>query len=81
MKHFVEFWLSASARQQKGILLTLTKKQLKFLTEIIYNVVRGTIPVSDKDKKTLTKHKNVISAILTKRISLQERRKRIQSVM
>lgn len=57
MKNLVEFWLVASDQQKKGILITLTDQQLKFLTEIMYNVAADNIPIADEHKKKLSKHK------------------------
>ena len=77
MKSLVEFWLAASDKQKKELLLTLTNQQLKFLMEIIYNIVTDNISIPEKHKKQLIKHKLSIQKVLTDGISTHQRRQRL----
>lgn len=77
MKSLVDFWLIASDRQKKGILLTLTDPQLQFIIEIIHNIAADNISISDEDKKNLAKHKLLIRKVLAGGISRRQRRRRL----
>lgn len=77
MKCFVDFLYTAAPHQRQVILKTLSNDQLKLLTEIIYNTAMDIIPIPDKDKKLLRKHRRNIRATLAQGISKQQRRRRL----
>lgn len=47
-KSFVHFLLICSPQQFEYTLKTLTKNQLQVIVEIIFNVMKGICPISDK---------------------------------
>jgi len=70
---FIQFLLMSSPQQYDYVLRTLTSNQLQVIVEIVFNVVKGTIPISDENKTTLMKRKRLIRGVLLKRISQQQR--------
>ena len=61
--------------QRAALLKTLTSLQLRAVLEAIYNVLRGTCPIKDKDKKKLERYKNVIRRLVSKELSRQQQQR------
>lgn len=72
---FIKFLLNITKQQLVTFLRITTKEQLQTIIEIIYNVVHGVCTISDSNKLTLSKHKNIIRKLVVKRSSLVERKK------
>lgn len=77
-KYFAHFLLNCSSQQFKYVLKTLTKDQLQIIIEIILNVTKGICPISDNDKTVLMKKKSLIRDVLLSRLTLTQRRQRLQ---
>ena len=83
MKHriaFAQFLLECSSQQFEYILKTLTKQQLQMIVEILYNVLKGVCPLSDKNKTTLYMKKRLIREVLVPRLTLVKRRQRLWKI-
>jgi hypothetical protein len=76
-KHLALFELLVQSqdRQRSALLKTLTDTQLKALLEAIYNVLKGTCPINDKDKKKLNRHKNVIRRLVSSTLTQKQRQR------
>jgi hypothetical protein len=59
-KSFVHFLLICSPQQFKYTLKTLTKNQLQVIVEIIFNMMKGICPISDKNETKQYKRKRLI---------------------
>jgi len=77
---FLQFLLICSSQQFDNILKTLTKEQLQVITEILFNVLKGVCPTSDKDKTVLMKQKRLIREVLLSRLTLSQRRRHLQKI-
>jgi len=80
MKAFLGYLLTASKVQVKSLLRNLTTDQLKLLVEIIYNVAKGIIPLSDSDKSTLWKYKRIIHRVLLQGLTRRQRQQRLVKI-
>jgi len=80
MKAFLEYLLAASNMQVKSLLQNLTTDQLKLLVEIIYNVAKDIIPLSDSDKSKLWKYKRVIRGVLLRGLTRRQRQRRLVKI-
>lgn len=80
MDSFLEFLAIAPPHQQKMLLKSSTDEQLKLLIEIIYNIAMDNIPISDEDKRQLSKYKLGIRKVLAHEISRTQRRQRLIAV-
>jgi len=80
MNEFLEFLSISPIYQRKILVLTLTDQQLKLLTEIIYNAAMDNIPISEEDKRKLTKYKLGIRKALAEGLSKKQRRKRLLNI-
>lgn len=79
-KSFVHFLLNCSSQQFEYVLKTLTKDQLQIIVEILFNVVKGICPISDKNKTVLFKKKRLIREVLIPRLTSVQRRRRLQKI-
>lgn len=73
-KDFLRLLLSTSIKQKQALIKTVGDSQLKAIVQIVYNVLIGNRYLSEKDKKELSRHKNVIRRFVKKRISQSERK-------
>ena len=66
-QHFLHLLLVAKKDQRKALLRTIDKSQLKVLTEIAHNVLKGTVALSEEEKKTLRKYRKIIVTLGSRR--------------
>ena len=73
-KHLPLFRLLAETTdaQRSAIVKTLMPGQIKGVLEAIYNVLRGTCPVSDKVKKALYHQRRTIRRLVSKDLTRQQ---------
>ena len=76
---FLELLQATSVKQRKVLLQTLTKDQFHALCEVIINVYKGNVPVSNYYVKKLFPFKRSIQMIADKRVS-PKRKKKILAV-
>ena len=72
---FLELLQATSIKQRKALLQTLTKDQFHALCEIIINVYKGNVPVSNYYVKKLFPFKRSIQMMADKRVSPQHKKK------
>jgi hypothetical protein len=77
-KSFVHFLLICSPQQFKCTLKTLTKNQLQVIVEIIFNVMKGICPISDKNKTKQYKRKRLIREVILPKLSPEQRKRRLK---
>lgn len=78
--YLVQFLLNTQTQQIPKIIKILSKDQLQWIIEIIYNVVHEVCPVSDGDKKLLSKKKSVIRHLLSKQLTRYQRKEILQKL-
>lgn len=66
---FLDLLGIASAKQRRNLLTTMTFAQMQTLCEVIYNVFKGTIPVTKKYINSLLHHQNVIRTLASRSVS------------
>lgn len=55
-----------------------SNKVLKSIIEIAYNLLKGSIPITETDINNLRKHKKHIKTLVSKRVRLYKKRKIIE---
>jgi Zn-dependent oligopeptidase len=63
--HFLELLRTTRKLQRQALLRTIDQSQLKALSEIIHNVIKGSIILSPSDKNRLKKYKKVLSTLVS----------------
>lgn len=77
---FLNFLVDIDNNQRNAILKTLTNEQLQILVEIIYNLLKGSLPISKKYKDLLYPNKQAIRKVVDESISKHLRRKRLLKI-
>lgn len=72
--HFAQFLLTVNQKEMRQIIKFLSKEKLQWVIEILYNVVQGVCPITDLDKKLLSKKKSIIRQLFSKQITLNRRK-------
>lgn len=66
-RSFLQLICNTSKQQRRALLNTVTKKQLKALSEIAHNVVKGTIVLTPEEKRILRRNKKIINTLAAKK--------------
>jgi Zn-dependent oligopeptidase len=77
--HFLEVLCTTRKLQRQALLRTIDKSQLKALSEIIHNVIKGSIILSPSDKNRLKKYKKVLSVLGRMSTKRRDKLKALQS--
>ena len=72
---FLELLQATSVKQRKALLNTLTKDQFHALCEVIINVYKGNVPVSNYYVKKLFPFKRSIQMVADKHVSTKRKKK------
>lgn len=70
----------AEKNQRDALIHTLTDQQLQILVEIIYNLIKGGIHISNKYKDVLSVNKNNVRKVVEESISKRLRKKRLLKI-
>ena len=63
--------------QRQALVKTFTPSQLRVVLEAIYNVLRGTCPVTDKVKKALYQQRRFIRRVISKDLTRQQQHRQL----
>lgn len=75
-RYFLHLLRTTNKDQRKALLNTIDKSQLKALSEIAHNVIKGTIVLTPSEKAKLKRFKKII-AILGRKSSTRKERLRV----
>lgn len=70
-----ELLVQSSDEQRAVLLQTLSESQLKAILEALYNVLKGTCPVRNRDKAKLLQYRGVIRLLVSKEIGRQQQQR------
>ena len=73
-KYYLCLLVSTTMKQQKALLQSIEKSQLRAIVQIVYNVMVGNRPLQQKDKKRLAKRKTVIRQFVSQGLSFRKRK-------
>ena len=65
-RHFLYLLVSCEAVQRRALLTTASETQVRVIGEICLNLLRGAVPVTTRDKTTLSTHAPLIRRITNK---------------
>jgi hypothetical protein len=76
---FLHVVVEASKNQRKCILKTLSPVQLKYLTDLSYNLLfNSSIALDKKDKATLKKNLKTVKLLASKQVPAKEKKKLVE---
>jgi hypothetical protein len=77
--HFLEFLRTTRKLQRQALLRTIDKSQLKALSEIAHNVIKGSVILCRPIKNRLKKYKKVLSILGRESTKRRDKLKVLQS--
>ena len=75
---FLELYMKAGLKQRKVLLQTLSDAQLRALSEIVHNVLKGNVPLSSDQERTLRKYRPVLYVLGDNRLKPAQKKKSIR---
>ena len=73
--HFLELLRTTRKLQRQALLRNIDKSQLKALSAIAHNVIKGSVIMSPSDKNRLKKYKKVLSVLGRKSMKRRDKLK------
>lgn len=77
-RHFLCLLKSTTAAQRKALLSTITRQQLKALSQIAYNILRFKIRLTPLEKARLKRQRRVIHLLGNRAIGFEQKREAIR---
>jgi len=68
---------TSSTAQRRALLDTITNEQLKSLTEVTHNLLQGSIPMTETQKRNLRKHKSFLRILGHPKASFSQKREEL----
>ena len=78
-RHFLHLFLQTTPIQRKALLQTVTKHQMKALSQIAHNVVKGNLPLSSVEKKRLKNARRLLHLLGDTRLGFVHKKQLVQS--
>lgn len=72
--HFLSLLDTAHTEQQRALLSTASIGQIEALCEVLLNIIRGVVDVSNSFKRQLQKRAHIVRALLKKSTSRRKKR-------
>ena len=76
-RHFLKVFIRTSPKQRKALLQTITRDQLKVVSQIAYNILRFTIKLTPVEKARLKRYRHFLYALGNKKVGYQQKKKGI----
>ena len=77
-RHFLHLLRVAKKDQRNALLRTIDKTQLRALSEIAHNVIKGTVVLTPEEKLRLKRFKQIINVLGRKSSTRKERLRVVQ---
>ena len=78
-RHFLQLLIQTTPAQRKALLQTITKQQLRVLSEITLNILKFKIKLTTSQKSYLKRHKRVLYLLGNRKTGYQQKREAIQN--
>lgn len=78
-RHFLLLFVQTIPAQRKALLQTITKNQLRALSQIAHNFIKHNIKILSKDKERVRRERRFIHLLGDKRLGFVHKKKLIQS--
>ena len=77
-KHHLKFISVCEHKSCKSLLGNCDKELIKSICECALNVLHGSIPLQQKNRRKLAKHKNDLRNLVSKVVSIQQKKQIVQ---
>ena len=72
---FLQLLKQTHLKQRKELLNTASSEQIKFLSEIVLNLLQGNIPITKRQKKILVPYEKIFIELSDRKNSIKKLRK------
>lgn len=59
-RHFLRLFVQTTPVQRKALLQTVTREQIKAFSQIAHNIIKGNVPIHQKEKRQLAKQRRLL---------------------
>lgn len=73
-RHFILLLSHTTPKQRKQLLKTITRDQLKAISQIAHNIIKSVIVLSSSDRDKLIKHKRFIHLIGNRKLGFSKKK-------
>ena len=77
-RHFLQLLLQATSAQRKALVYTITKQQLRALSQIAYNILKFKIRLSSQEKTRLKRQRRTVYVLGNRKIGYQQKKEALQ---
>lgn len=70
---FLRLMYATHSQQRKALIQTLSEEQLHVLSKVIYNVYKGTLPLSRYYVKKLTSYRKDIETVINRNVGKKQK--------
>ena len=77
-EHFPLLRCLAQGRNISDIKKKADKKLVTCLCECVLNILRGNVPLTDRERNTLKRYRKTLRALIDKKVSLKQKKKALE---
>jgi hypothetical protein len=78
-RHFLQLFVQTSSTQQKALLDTVTQSQLRVLSEIAHNIIRGKVTLTPTEQVQLKRDRRFIHLLGNKKLGYKHKQKLVRT--
>ena len=78
-RHFLHLFIQTTPIQRRALLRTVTKDQIKALSQIAHNIMKGNVPLSVTEQHKLKGERRLIHLLGDTRLGLVHKKRLVQS--
>ena len=78
-RHFLHLFVQTSSTQRKALLDTVTRPQLRVLSEIAHNTARGKVALTSLEQKQLKRNRRLIHLLGDEHLGYKHKQKLVRS--
>lgn len=77
-RHFLQLFIQTTPRQRNVLLQTVTTEQMKALSQIAHNIIKGTVPLSAAEQQQLKSERRLIHLLGDIRLGFVHKKNLVQ---
>lgn len=78
-RHFLHLFVQTTPIQRRALLRTVTKDQMKALSQIAHNIIKGNVPLSTAEQHQLKGERRLIHLLGDTRLGFVHKKRLVQS--
>lgn len=78
-RHFLQLFVQTTPAQRKALLQTITRDQVKSLSQIAHNIIVGTVPLTPSDKDQLKHNRRLVHLLGDKKLGYKHKQRLVRN--